>query len=240
MTDSTINSNKLITFHYKFTFGDGREKEFNVNLDKKTLNLIQSGERTYPEWSELKYFKCPNCPLNEREHKCCPIAVNLFELIDSFSGSLSYEEVDVLIETEERKYTKHTSLQKGLSSLIGIFMVTSGCPILEKLKPMVRYHLPFATVEETEYRVLSMYLLAQYFLYKHGKKPDWEFKNLVKIYKDIRIVNENFCKKLSEIGVEDASINALVKLDVFAGFVSFSLDQDKLDNIELLFNAYLE
>lgn len=64
-------------------------------------------------------------------------------------------------------------------------------------------------------------------------------KNLVKIYRDIRIVNENFCKKLSEIGVEDASINALVNLDVFAGFVSFSINQDKLDNIELLFNAYL-
>jgi len=228
-----------VTFHYKFTLGSGEEREFITKLDKKTLNLIQTEKKSHPDWAELKKFKCPNCSLNEGEHKFCPIAINLYELIDSFKGAVSYEEVDVLIETDVRKYMKHTSLQKGLSSLIGIYMVASGCPILEKLKPMVRFHLPFATVEETEYRVLSMYLLAQYFLYKHGNRPDWEMKNLVKIYRDIRIVNENFCKKLSEIGVEDASINALVNLDVFAGFVTFSINQDKLDNIELLFNAYL-
>lgn len=239
MSNNSFDSSKVLTFHYKFTFGSGEEREFITKLDKKTLNLIQTEKKSHPDWAELKKIKCPNCSLNEDEHKFCPIAVNLYELIDSFKDSMSYEEVDVLIETDVRKYMKHTSLQKGLSSLIGIYMVASGCPILEKLKPMVRFHLPFATVEETEYRVLSMYLLAQYFLYKHGSRPDWEMKNLVKIYRDIRIVNENFCKKLSEIGVEDASINALVNLDVFAGFVTFSINQDKLDNIELLFNAYL-
>lgn len=240
MNNTRKNSNELITYHYKFTFENGLEKEFNIKLDKKTLNLILTEKKAPPKWAELKYFKCPNCSLNGDQHKFCPIAVNLSELIDFFSDSISYEEVDVLIDTEERKYIKHTPLQKALSSLIGIYMVTSGCQIMEKLKPMVRYHLPFATVEETEYRVLSMYLLAQYFLYKSGKEPDWEMKNLVKIYKDIRVVNENFCKKLSDIGVEDASINALVNLDVFADFVSFSINQDELDNIELLFNAYLE
>jgi len=50
-------------------------------------------------------------------------------------------------------------------------------PIFEKLKPMVRFHLPFASIEETKYRAISMYLLAQYFLYQQGSQPDWDLKN---------------------------------------------------------------
>lgn len=152
MNNSSFDSSKVLTFYYKFTFGSGEEREFITKFDKKTLNLIQTEKKSHPDWAELKKFKCPNCSLNEDEHKFCPIAVNLYELIDSFKGAVSYEEVDILIETDVRKYMKHTSLQKGLSSLIGIYMVTSGYPILEKLKPMVRFHLPFAPVEETEYR----------------------------------------------------------------------------------------
>ena len=33
---------------------------------------------------------------------------------------------------------------------------------MESLKPMVRFHLPFATVEETVFRSVSTYLLSQY------------------------------------------------------------------------------
>lgn len=118
---------------------------------------------SYPEWTELKNFKCPNCLLVENEYKYCPIAVNIIDLIDFFKTS-SYPEVNVIVDTEIRRYSKHPSLQKGISSLMGIYMVTSGCLIMEKLKPMVRYHLPFATLEETSYRMVSMDLLAQYFL----------------------------------------------------------------------------
>ena len=75
------------------------------------------------------------------------------DIIHSFKDSISYEEVEVFITTKARTYMKRTTLQKGLSSLLGIYMVTSGCPTMEKLKPMVRYHLPFATEEETKYRV---------------------------------------------------------------------------------------
>ena len=55
-------------------------------------------------------------------------------------------------------------------SLIGIYMVTSGCPIMDKLRPMARFHLPFASTEETIYRAISTYLLGQYFLEQKGKK----------------------------------------------------------------------
>ena len=229
-----------ISYHYKFIFSNGIGREFNLALDRKTLNLISVPRDSYPEWAELKCFKCPNCSLGESKVRFCPIAVNLIELIDFFKTLLSYEEVEVLIETEARRYMKHTTLQKGLSSLIGIYMVTSGCPVMDKLKPMVRHHLPFATLEETRYRVISMYLLAQYFLFRRGRVPDWELKNLIKIYDDIRIVNKSFCKRLSEIKIKDASVNAVVILDTLADFILFSMDKDTLKDMESQFSAYFK
>ena len=232
-------TSKTIRYHYEFTLGDGTQRKFDVRLDSKTLNLVPTKRESCPEWTKLKYFRCPNCSLDEVKHEFCPIAMNLVDLIDFFGSSISYEEVDVLIETEARRYTKHTTLQRGLSSLIGIYMVTSSCPIMEKLKPMVRYHLPFATLNETKYRVMSTYLLAQYFLAKRGKEPDWELKKLVEMYADIRVVNINLCKRLSDVAVQDASLNALNILNSFVETMTFSIDKDMLDEIELLFAAYL-
>jgi len=240
MNYNTDDSNKVITFQYRFIFGGGLERKIDIKLDKKTLNLIQTKRESYPEWTELKYLKCPNCPLDEEQHSFCPVAVNLVDLIDFFRDMISYKEVDLLVHSEERTYIKHTTLQQGISSLVGIYMVTSGCPIMEKLKPMVRYHLPFATLRETQYRMISMYLFAQYFLHKRGKEPDWELKNLVKVYDDIRIVNKSFFQRLAHIKIKDATLNALVKLDMFAQHISFSIDRNVLDEMECLFNAYFE
>ncbi len=240
MSRNIDDVNKIITFNYKFNFGSGLEKEFSVKLDNKTLNLIQTKRESYPKWTELKYLKCPNCSLSDAHHAFCPVAVNLVDLVDFFQAGISYEEVDLLIDTEERGYIKHTTLQQGISSIIGIYMVTSGCPVMELLKPMVRSHLPFATVRETQYRVISMYLLAQYFLHKRGKEPDWQLRNLVKIYDDIRIVNKSFFQRLAHIKIKDATLNALVKLDMSAQHVSFSIDRNVLDEMEYLFNAYFE
>lgn len=111
---------------------------------------------------------------------------------------------------------------------------------MDKLRPMVRTHLPFATVEETMYRVLSMYLLAQYFVAKRKKEPDWELKKLVNIYSDIAIVNKHFRERLSAIKLNDATVNALVNLNCFADFTAFAIEENHLDEIELLFQAYFE
>lgn len=234
MTDKPIN------IHYKFKFAGGGEKEFDINLDKATLNLITPERESYPEWIALSYSQCPNCPLNESEHKNCPIAKKMVDLIDFFKTMVSFEEVDVEISTSERKYLKHVPLQKSLSSLIGIYMVVSGCPIMDKLRPMVKFHLPFATLEETKYRALTMYLMAQYLLYKKGKTPDWELKDLSKIYEDIQVVNKHFCKRLTELKVQDASLNAIVILNLFADTVSFSIDEHAMGDFEKLFKAYLD
>jgi len=226
------NDNNPIIYHYRFLFENGIEKEFRVELDSKTLIAIQPDSRAHPEWTALNFFRCPNCSLDESTNKYCPVAVNLADIVDSFKSSASYEKVDVSVETNARRYSKHTTLQRGVSSLIGICMVSSGCPVMEKLKPMVRHHLPFATEEETKYRAISMYLLSQYFLHKKGKVPDWELKGLARIYEDVRTSNRSFCKRLSNIKIEDASINAVVVLDCFADAIKFSIKEDILKEME--------
>lgn len=225
-------------FNYNFNFSDGREKEFKIRIDNSTLTSILPKREELPEWTKLENFKCNHCPLDPQKNEYCPVAVSLIDIIEFFSDSASYESVNLTIETEPRNYYKHTSLQTGVSGLIGILMVTSGCPVMGKLKPMVRFHLPFGTLEETEYRVLSMYLLAQYLIWKKGGSPDWEMQNLSKIYDDIRILNQNVCKRIADLEAKDTSINAVVVLNNFAEYVSFNLDEKMLDELEILFKDY--
>jgi len=111
---------------------------------------------------------------------------------------------------------------------------------MDKLKPMVRTHLPFATMKETFYRLLSTYVLAQYFLHRQGKKPDLELADLKKLFLDIQQVNKSFWGRLAPISVSDASLNALVRLDNSAQYTAFSLDEDSLSEIALLFDAYFD
>ena len=83
-----------------------------------------------------------------------------------------------------------------------------------------------------------MYLLAQYFLCKRGGEPDWALSNLVKIYDDIQIVTKFFFQRLTHVKIKDATLNALVKLDIFAKYVSVSINRKVLDDMESLFQAY--
>ncbi len=240
----SIYNTDPIEYRYNFRFINGDEKKFLIRLDNESLDLMdddeESKDKIYPKWAKLKNFMCPNCTLNKKVHKYCPVAVSIDNIIEDFSEYFSYEMVDVVIETEARSYFKYTSLHEAINSLIGVFMVASGCPVLEKLKPMIRVHLPFSTLRERKYRVLTMYLFAQYFLYKRGETPDWDFENLVAIFKEVRIVNKNFCNKLSEIKVKDATINALISLDSFAYYTSFFITENMLSALEPSFNGYIK
>ena len=235
----TISANK-IKFNYKFIFNSGEEAEFNIELDRFSLNLLPTGENFRPKWTKLNCCKCPNCALDERQHEFCPIAVNLVEVIDYFSIFPSSEPVEVIVTTEERTYSKQASLQQGVSSMLGIYMVTSGCPVMEKLKPMVRFHLPFATIEETVYRAISMFLVSQYFICRHGGQAEWNLKKLSNVYDDINIVNQSFYKRLRTIDTKDANLNAIVVLDYFAKGVNLSIDSRAVDDLCYLFEGYIK
>lgn len=226
--------NKELVFNYAFDYGDGRVKRFTIRLDGQTLNYLPDQEVRVTEWARLDNHQCPNCPLRKEQHPFCPIAQNIVQVLDSFENDYSYEEITVTVETPIRSYVAKTSLQRGLSAMMGIYMVSSGCPIMARLKPMVRYHLPFATIEETVYRSASTYLLGQYFKMKKGLQPDWELKELIRIYQNVQQVNAAMADRLRSSQAKDANINALIVLDVFAKELPQNIERS-LENLSYLF-----
>ena len=227
-----------LTFQYHFRFDSGRDQRFTVRLDPHRMTLLHTPRSPLPAWTALGHCQCPNCPLTPAQSPQCPAAVGLVELVGAFEQTRSIEQVTLRVEAEERVYEKRTSIQEAVSALLGVYMATSGCPVMAKLKPMVRFHLPFATIEETHFRALSMYLVAQYLIAKRGGRPDWECRGLVALYEQVMTVNEHFFKRLAGTGMEDAGLNALVRLDLYASAVAMTAE-DILQEVQSVFEAYL-
>ncbi len=228
MTDDDGLPPDKVRYSYRFRFEDGTQKRFDIDLNPATLELVSRPDGPHPEWTKLKYRQCANCPLGDKvEH--CPIAVNLAHLVETFSDSYSYEHTAVTVEVAERTYQKQTTLQRGLSSIIGIYMVTSNCPIMDPLRPMVRFHLPFATTRETVYRAVSMYLLKQYFIWREGGDPDWQLRRLEDLYKAIGEVNRGMSDRLRQASTADASVNAVIILFSVGELVDHSLEKGLLE-----------
>jgi hypothetical protein len=229
-----------LNLDYEFTFPGGDRKTFRVQLQKPGLGRVLNERASLPEWTRLGHHRCPNCPLDPARHPHCPVAANLVEVIEAFRDRLSTEETDIVIRHESREYHRRAPVQYGVSSLMGLHMVTSGCPILDKLRPMAATHLPFATIEETTYRAVSMYLLAQFFRMQRGQEADWKLQNLVRICEDIGKVNQAFSKRILSINPQDASLNAIANLDCFSTVTALSIVRDNLKELEALFAAHLD
>jgi hypothetical protein len=231
----------LLHYRYQFTFDNNHTITFEINLDPETLEYVSSSDQEPAEWTRLDYLPCEQCSLmKSSESVFCPIAVNIATIVEAFKDTYSYDTVDVRVESKERVYSrKQISIQQALSSILGIIMVSSGCEDLDKLRPMVRYHLPFASIEETIYRAASMYLLGQYFRRKHGLEPDWDMKQLINIYQKIDRINVKLVKRLQAATSKDASLNAVVVLDVFAQMLPMSIEET-LTNFESFFSCYLK
>ena len=234
----TATGGEALFFNYRLNLAGGVRKDFLIRLDPKTCQLIQTPPDPLPDWTRLECQQCPNCPLSTKTSPHCPVAVGLTGVIDAMKDILSYTQCDVTVETNERTYSASMPVANAASSIIGIHMATSGCPILDKLRPMARFHLPFSSLEETLFRALSTYLLAQYFLQKQQRQPDWELKGLARIYEEIGKVNSAFSRRLREIRLEDAALNAITRLDCFGLSVNFIINDQRIADIESPFQVY--
>lgn len=220
MTDA-----KPICYKYFFKFDGLEEKVLDIQLDPDTLDLLPKKRDKIPAWAALDYAKCPICPYNSAVKPYCPIALNLADALETFSDKESYKMVDVRVVTDEREYFKRTTVQAGLSSAIGIYMATSGCSIMSVLKPMVRHHLPFSSIDETMFRTVSNYLVGQYVLKHKGGPPDWELTKLINAYKKIELLNKAIVARFRKTSLKDANYNALIILDIFAKFVPMTIER---------------
>jgi len=227
--------------HYRFAYDDGKKEDVAVRLDPESLQYMPPPQKApLPEWTKLEHEKCPNCPLKAEQSPRCPVAVNLAPLVERFRESVSFETAEISVEVPGRTYHQRAPMQTGLSALFGLIMATSGCPILDKMRPMVYTHLPFPSLRETQYRSMSMYLLAQFIASAKGVVPDWTLEGLADIYKSINAVNTAFCRRFYAIDMKDAGVNALVKLDCFAAFTANQLRRGTLKWLEDLYRPYWE
>jgi hypothetical protein len=169
----------------------------------------------------------------------CPVAVNLARIVETFRNDVSYESTVVTVKTPERTFVKKTTLQKGLASIIGVFMTTSNCPVMDILRPMARFHLPFATSIETFFRSISTYLTGQFIRAAKGLEPDWKLQKLLVHYKAINTVNKGMSSRLMNASKQDANVNAVVILHSFGDGISYFIEQG-LEEIEPMFLVYLE
>jgi hypothetical protein len=212
---------------YIFEVETGDAVQVKVDLDREFTPERDQASDAF--WTPLEFHQCENCPLAKQAYRCCPAAVDIEGLVSKFSQFASFNKVKVRVITPEREYSKSCDVQTGLNAILGLVMATSACPILGKLKSMAKFHLPFATAEETVYRVVGNYLIRQYFLYKDGETPDMDLDGLDALYQDLETVNNAFAERIRAASTKDASINAIVRLSGLAFLVRSSLKKQLLN-----------
>ena len=211
---------------YIFNLKDNNRLEFDLKFNEDH-DYIPSESDIPGDWAKLENHKCKNCPLDQEEHQYCPVAKNIDAIVLKTKDKLSYEKASIRVETPERVYLKDADTQEGLLSVFGLIMPTSGCPHLSWFKPLAKFHLPFSTIDETLFRVLSMQLVASFL---NEEKQDGQI-DLLKIqekYTQIEIVNLDFIDRIRSHCRGDADVNAVAALDVFAKLFEF----EKASNFE--------
>lgn len=226
--------NSDYNFSYQFCF-DNKNLNFEYQVDSQSLDLIVEESLEKPEWTRLDYNKCEYCPLNSSKVSHCPMALATLKPIEVFNEKLSTEAVRVEIETPERKYLKDCDLQTGLSAMMGLLMATSGCPFFDFLKPLARFHSPFSSLEETHYRVLSLFLMRDHFN-NQNKDGDSLKQKVFEPYAKLASVNNDFLKRMRGVIQKDSVLNAVVILDSLSQVVLMSLDSG-IDELEYMFKS---
>lgn len=228
----------IIKISYSIRLQGGKKIDFDLQMDDKTQIAVNMTPKNPPGWATLGFHQCGNCTLNLKDHKYCPAALNLVQLIDKCQDLGSFEKVRVEVKTPDRNYIVEAPAQKVLSSLVGLIMATSGCPHTKVFKPMVRFHLPLATDEEDLYRVSAMFMLAQYFLHKQDREIDVDLEGLSEVYRELQIVNKAMTERLSAADDKETAKSAILRLHLFSHMMPYNI-KDSLDKIQYLFDRTL-
>jgi hypothetical protein len=209
-----------LEINYTFELPDGTRQPFSLALDAQTMDPVDALPAALPEWTHLPFHQCAHCPLSADQSPHCPLAARLAPLVERFELVLS----------------KRTTAQQGISALMGLVSATSGCPHTAFLKPMARFHLPFASADETAFRAAAMYMLSQYFALRENRAVDMHLQGLQEHYKALQALNRHLAERIRSATRQDAPVNALIVLDQFAKEVNYEIE-DQLENIRSLFSA---
>lgn len=219
---------------YRFDLPDGSEKRVDLCFDAADFRLTNAVPAEPPFWTELKFSQCANCPLSADEHSHCPSALHMAPAVESLKELVSFDTVGVTVTQAERTMHAETSAQQALSSVLGLIMATSGCPWTDRLRPMARFHLPFASEAETVYRSVCMFLLARCLA---GAGDSSGFAELRRLYENLHVVNRDMSRRLGAATRTDPARNAMALLDSYTTLLPAALETS-LQELKPLFDAW--
>jgi hypothetical protein len=220
----------------RYTFFTAGRPDLTVGLlfDSRTHRLLLAADAPRPDWARLDCHRCPNCTLDNGED-WCPAALGLATILPDFSGRLSHEAAVIEVGTANRTVVTKTTLQAGLASLMGLICATSGCPLTKFLRPMARFHLPFADEQETLFRSFSTWLLTNYVSSRLSDSGEpLSLQGLKRRYEALSLVNGSLAERLRTVATRDALLNAVVILDLFAQIAPANIDGDFEDILPIL------
>ena len=218
---------------YRFDLPDGSQKSLDFSFDATDFRLANAAPATPPPWTDLKFNQCANCPLNAAQSPHCPAALHMVSAIEPLKASASFDTVGVTVTQGERTIYAETSAQLAMSSVLGLIMATAGCPWTDRLRPMARFHLPFATEAETVYRSTSMFLLAR----ELAGGSTQGFAALEGLYENLHIVNRDMSRRLGAAARTDPAQNAMALLDAYTTLLPAAL-ACSLEELKPLFGAW--
>jgi hypothetical protein len=221
------------TYIYTFLFADRHTITFTVALDAISQE-VNTCPLVPPAWARLCYHQCPPCPLHDAEHPFCPVALAVADLVTTFKDTASYIKCTVSCVSPERTVVKETSVQEGLSSILGLLMATSGCPVMDFVKPLARFHLPFASVEESIFRAVSVYMLRLYYRKDRDQEEVLSLHDIKKHYALVKQVNKGLLQRIRSITDLDADNNAIITLTSLSQILEMEIDAN-LESLQYLF-----
>lgn len=223
-----------LTIRYRFDLPDGSQSTLNFSFDAASFRLENPLPAAPPFWTELGFNKCANCPLDPAEHPHCPTALQTALALEPLKALVSFDTVGVTVLQSERTMYVETTAQQAMSSVLGLIMATAGCPWTDRLRPMARFHLPFANEAETVYRSVSMYLLSREMTVGDGRPA---FAGLTELYANLHIVNKGMSRRLGAATSTDPARNAIALLDSYTTLLPAALDRS-LEELRPLFDAW--
>jgi hypothetical protein len=229
-----MNSAHHIT--YRFDLADGSHRLFTFSFDGIDFRLTNPPPAEPPFWTELKFSQCANCPLDAAEHPYCPAALQMAAPVDELKALVSFDTVGVTVTQAERIMYAQTSAQQAMCSVLGLIMATAGCPWTDRLRPMARFHLPFASEAESVYRCVSMFLLARE-LVGAGVGSAAAFEALEALCDNLHIVNRDMARRLGAATRTDPARNAIAILDSYTTLLPAAIERS-LDELRPLFDAW--
>jgi hypothetical protein len=219
---------------YRFDLPDGSTKTLEFAFDPVDFRMLKAPPANPPFWAELGFSRCANCPLDASVHPHCPAALQMTWAVEPLKALVSFDTVGVTVTQAERTMYAQTTAQQAMSSVLGLIMATAGCPWTDHLRPMARFHLPFASEAETVYRSISMFLLAREIV---GAVGPHGFAALEELYRNLHVVNRDMSRRLGAAARTDPARNAMALLDSYTTLLPAALECS-LDELRPLFDAW--